>query len=85
MNEFVTEAIGWAGALILLVAYAMLSFKKIASDSMGYQNANIIAGALLTIYSFAKSAFASMFVNFIWVLIGIGAVWALRRKRKGNA
>lgn len=80
MNELLTETIGWAGAVAILGSYGLLSAKKIKSESYAYQNANIVGGILLTIYSFAKSAFASMFINSIWVLIGVGAIWAMRRK-----
>lgn len=82
MNETLQETIGWAGALILLVAYGLLSANKLKSNSYAYQNANIISGALLTIYSFTKAAYASMFVNAIWVFIGFGAVYAIRKSRK---
>ena len=82
MNHFLTETIGWAGAIAILGSYGLLSVKKIKSDSYTYQNANIIGGGLLTIYSFAKSAFASMFVNFIWVFIGLYAVYAIRKSQK---
>ncbi|MBY0407028.1 MAG: hypothetical protein K2Q01_05000 [Rickettsiales bacterium] len=79
------EIIGWLGAAAVLGAYGLLSFKKIQAESYAYQNLNIAAGLLLTIYSIAKSAFASLFVNFIWMLIGIGAVWGLYKKSKKNA
>lgn len=74
------EAIGWAGAVAILGSYGLLSARKIKSDSYAYQNSNIAGGILLTIYSCAKSAFASMFINAVWVLIGIAAIWAMRKK-----
>lgn len=82
MNELITEIIGWLGAVAILGSYGLLSARKIKSDSYTYQNANIIGGILLTIYSCAKSAFASMFINFIWVFIGIAAIWGIRKAKK---
>ncbi len=82
MNPTLVEAIGWAGAVAILGSYGALSLKKIKSDSYAYQNANIAGGAFLTIYSFAKSAFASMFVNAIWVFIGLYAIYAIRKSQK---
>ena len=84
MSELLTEIIGWLGAITILGSYGLLSARKIQSDSYAYQNANIIGGILLTIYSCAKSAFASMFVNFIWILIGIVAIYAIHKAKRNS-
>jgi len=43
MNSHVWfDAIGWAGAAALLVAYAMVSSRKLEGDSTAYQFLNIV-------------------------------------------
>ena len=36
------DAIGWTGAAALLVAYAMVSSKKLEGDSIPYQFLNVV-------------------------------------------
>lgn len=79
MSGMVIEAMGWVGAFAVLAAYALLSARKLASDSYAYHNANIVGALLLAVYAFAKDAFASMFINVVWVFIGVFAVVGVYR------
>ncbi len=48
MNNYIWfDAIGWVGAAALLVAYAMVSHKKLEGDSATYQLLNISGSLLL--------------------------------------
>lgn len=73
------EIMGWAGAVLVLGAYAFLSLKKLASDSYTYHGLNIAGSVLLGVYALYKDANASFVVNLVWMLIGIGAVLGLYR------
>jgi hypothetical protein len=69
-NTFV-DAIGWLGALILLVAYALVSLKRLEGDSTAYQVLNLGGGALLIINSFFYGAHPSVTVNLFWIGIAL--------------
>lgn len=62
---------GWAGAILVLYAYFVVSTGKASGNSLKFQSANIIGAVLLLIYTYDHSAYASMVVNLIWVFIGI--------------
>ena len=78
-NHIWIDAIGWIGAAALLVAYAMVSHKKLEGDSAIYQLLNVSGSILLAANTIFYGAYPSTFVNLIW--IGIAVVAMATRKR----
>jgi hypothetical protein len=75
MNNHVWfDAIGWAGAAALLVAYAMVSSKKLEGNSTAYQFLNIIGSLLLAANTIFYRAYPSSFVNLIWIGIAVFSI-----------
>ena len=60
------DAIGWVGAVAILVAYAMVSHKKLEGDSATYQLLNIGGSLLLAANTIFYGSYPSTFVNLIW-------------------
>jgi hypothetical protein len=75
------EVIGWIGSVAVLIAYGLNSYQKIKSDSPLFYFLNLTGGILLIIYTVYKGAFASAFVNVVWVLIAGIAIVNLFLKR----
>jgi len=75
------DAIGWVGAAALLVAYAMISHKKLEGDSAAYQFLNIGGSILLAANTIFYGSYPSTFVNLIWA--GIAVFSIVTRKRLG--
>jgi hypothetical protein len=73
------DAIGWVGAAALLVAYAMISHKKLEGDSGAYQLLNISGSILLAANTIFYGSYPSTFVNLIWA--GIAVFSIVTRKR----
>lgn len=82
MERTIIDILGWLGAILYLVAYGLISAKKVEGDSWLYQGLNIIAGILLVINTFYLHAYPSAVLNIAW--IGI-ATLALGRKAWMNA
>jgi hypothetical protein len=78
-NQFWFDAVGWAGAAALLIAYAMVSNKKLEGDSGAYQALNISGSLLLAANTIFYGSYPSTFVNLIWAAIAVFAI--ARRKR----
>ncbi len=79
--KLLVDVIGWTGSILYLLAYALVSMKKTEGDSVLYQCMNIVAGALLVIYSLSLSAYATTGLNAVWVAIGLltlGHKWLIR-------
>jgi hypothetical protein len=80
MNNYIWfDAIGWLGAAALLVAYAMISHKKLEGDSATYQLLNISGSLLLAANTIFYGSYPSTFVNLIWA--GIAVFSIMTRKR----
>lgn len=73
--------LGWTGSVLYLIAYALVSLKKVEGDSILYQGMNIIAGILLVIYTIYLGAYATTALNAVWAAIGLftlGRKWLTR-------
>ena len=71
------DVLGWCGALVVLLAYALVSTQRVQGDSVHYQALNIGGAALLITNTVYLGAYPSAFVNVIW--IGIAAYSLIRR------
>lgn len=79
------EIIGWAGSLGVVVAYGLNSYQKIKSDSYAFLLLNLIGGLFLIAYTAFKMAYASTFLNIVWVIIAVPALIKLIQKKKKAA
>jgi hypothetical protein len=78
--EFLIEIIGWAAAVLILAAYALLTAGKLKADGRAYQWMNV-AGALgFIVNSGWNGAVPSAALNVIWAGIGLTALWRIARK-----
>ncbi len=78
--EVFLNVLGWIGAFLLLLAYALVSFKKLEADSQTYQWLNITASVLLLINTIYYGAYPSSFVNAAWTVIAFFAILTIRKK-----
>ena len=78
-NHLCFDAIGWAGAAALLIAYAMVSSKKLEGNSTTYQSLNIIGSLLLAANTIFYRAYPSSFVNLIWIGIAVFSIATSKR------
>lgn len=81
----ITEILGWSGALLLLIAYGLLSSGKLRSQNVRYQAMNIIAGVCLIINAVSNSAWPFVVLNIVWALVGvITVIRIITRKNQQN-
>ncbi len=78
--ETLIHILGWSGSVMVIAAYGLNSYQKLASDSMPFLLLNLVGGVLLIIYSAYFSAFANTFINVVWVVIAVPAI--IRKVRK---
>jgi len=69
------EVIGWAGALLLLLAYGLVSAGRVESRSVSYQAMNLLGAAGLVVNSGWNGAFPSASLNVVWMAIGLAALF----------
>ncbi len=80
----IIDIAGWIGAILLLLAYALVSSRRLAGDSVRFQLLNLSGGLLLAVNSGYHGALPSVAVNVIWIVIGLAALVGARRRRRSN-
>jgi hypothetical protein len=78
-NHIWFDAIGWVGAIALLIAYAMISHKKLEGDSATFQLLNIGGSLLLAANTIFYGSYPSTFVNLIWAGIAVFSIATRKR------
>jgi hypothetical protein len=78
MSVFWVDFLGWLGAAAYLIAYALVSTKKLAGDSSIFQGLNLLGGVTLVVNSAYYRVWPSVAVNAAWAGI---AVIVLAKKR----
>lgn len=73
------EIIGWLGTLAVLIAYFLVSTKKITPTSKEYQFLNIFGAIAIIINSSIHHAIPSIGLNAVWLII---AIYALVKMKK---
>jgi len=73
-KKIIDEIIGWYGTIVIVLAYALLSFGLITSNNLVYQILNC-TGALGIVYiSLKKKTYQPAVLNIVWILIAIIAM-----------
>lgn len=78
------EIAGWAAALLIVGAYAMLSAGRLTANDRAYQWMNVIGAVGFVINSGWNGAIPSAALNIIWMGIGLAALWRIAT-RKGSS
>ena len=71
MGGYLIEITGWLGAILMLSAYVLLTTGKMSGRSSLYHGLNILAGAGVTANSAWNGAYPSVFINVVWMAIGL--------------
>jgi hypothetical protein len=80
--EILMSTLGWIGSLLVIGSYGLNSYQKIKSDSLIFQLMNLAGGILLIINSMYKEAYPFTFINTVWVLIAIPAIFRIINKKQ---
>jgi hypothetical protein len=80
--KLLIDIIGWIGSIEVLIAYGLNTYQKIRSDSPLFYFLNLTGGICLIVYTVYKEAFASAFVNIVWVLIAAIAIIKLISRKQ---
>jgi hypothetical protein len=70
-NNALIDIIGWIGAVAVLVAYGLVSTKKLESNSTAYHLLNLAGGIFLITNTIYYRAYPSTMVNLVWAGIAV--------------
>lgn len=73
-KEALVDIVGWIGAIALLVAYALVSARRVEGDSTSYQSLNLVGSVFLIVNTVYYRAYPSAFLNLVWGAIAVYAI-----------
>jgi hypothetical protein len=79
------EIVGWAGAVLILLAYLLLSAGRLTGQSLPYQGMNVVGAAGFVINGWWHGALPSATLNVLWLMIGLFASIRILKRRKAEA
>ncbi len=78
--DVAVEVAGWAGALLILLGYLLITTGKLTGKSLLYQAINVVGAAGFAINGWWHRALPSVALNIVWLLIGAIASWRILKK-----
>ena len=79
--DIAVEVVGWTGALLILLAYLLISAGKLTGQSALYQWMNIVGAAGFVINGWWHRAIPSTALNVVWMGIGSVALWKIAQRK----
>jgi len=74
MKSLIPNILGWYGAVAILIAFALISFNIINSNSLTYQLLNLTGSIGIVVNASRKKDFPVIGLNICWVLIALVAL-----------
>ncbi len=71
----IIDIIGWVGSALVVLAYALNMYKKLAADTLAYYLLNITGSVCLIANTMYHRAIPSTAVNVVWVLLALVAMF----------
>lgn len=80
--DWMMHVIGTGGAILVLLAYFLVSNEKVTSASVPFQLINLVGAGLLTTYALLLQGWSLVALNGIWAIIALVALVRIRRQRR---
>ena len=77
--EIFSQIIGWAGMVLIVSAYFLVSTNKISSSNRNYQILNFFGAIFVGINVFYQSAWPAFTLQVVWALIAIFSLFKVKK------
>jgi hypothetical protein len=78
-SDLVFATIGWIGAVLIVIGYALVATRRVSSHSIAFHVITLLGSLGLTMYALAIAAWPNVALNgFMLIVAGIGVVMAWR-------
>ncbi|HEY7005115.1 MAG TPA: hypothetical protein VH392_01390 [Sphingomicrobium sp.] len=84
LTRWLVEIAGWGGAVLILIAYLLVTAGRLTGQSLSFQWMNLVGAAGFVVNGWWHDARPSAALNVVWMLIAavaLGKLW----KRKGSS
>ncbi len=84
MSSLAVDVIGWTGTVLVLLAYLLITSRRLGGESRLYQIMNLVGAIGLVINGFVYGAYPSVGLNTAWGFIALyGLFKGLRPSSRG--
>ena len=73
-QNIVAETAGWYGTAAILLAYALVSFGAVSSDSAVFQLLNLTGAIGIIVIALNKKVMQSVILNLFWAIVALIAL-----------
>ncbi len=84
MLSIFVEIVGWAGAVLILVAYLMVTIGRLSGQSLAFQWMNFVGAAGFVVNGWWHRALPSAALNVVWMMIAAVALWQLWKRNASS-
>lgn len=81
-EKLLVDIAGWAAALLILGAYALLTAGKVDAKSPLYQSMNVLGAICLVVNLTFLKAWPAAMLNVVWAGIGLVALIRIMANRR---
>ena len=81
LNKGLATSLGWIGTFLYLLAYLLLSIKKLRADHRLYHLLNIFGAIGLTYNALSLDDYPNVIVNIVWAIIALSAILLIGRRK----
>ena len=78
----VVEVAGWTGAVLILLAYLLVSTDRLTGRSPAFQWMNLFGAAGFIVNGAWHGALPSASLNVVWMAIAAFSLWRISRRRR---
>jgi hypothetical protein len=82
LARWLVEIAGWGGALLILLAYLLLSSGRLTGQSLAYQAMNVVGASGFVVNGWWHRALPSATLNILWLMIGLFASMQILKRRR---
>lgn len=78
-SDLVFAVIGWIGAVLIVIGYALVATRRVSSHSIAFHVITLLGSLGLTLYALAIAAWPNVALNgFMLIVAGVGVIMAWR-------
>ena len=73
------QSVGWVGTFLIILAYILVSTKKLEGNSPTYQLINLFGALGVGVSVFYQKAWPALALEIVWAIIAIAILMKRRR------
>jgi len=82
MENILPTITGWVGMILIIVAYFLISTKRVTGQSRLYQLLNLFGAIGIIWNTFVQQAWPAMTLNVVWAIIAVKTLLLIKKYKR---